>query len=233
MQKNHKSLPAAIILGAFLSSAGLSSTAIAKTYIYDAVCEGSYSKQGEIEQDLTKKKGRPISCDSVVLSFLDNGHVLFQLMEKSSHLTPLGFAGNKLDYDLNPNFVTMPLENIYLPHSDPGKPEFVGGVEGYCFLDGKLNIANLSGVSCTAKIEIGTQKLVYKINARITSVGKPVPGEVGEGGGGTGPITSNKPQSPDCASTIRLHGFLSRAQFQCGFNFYSNPGSVSVQISVF
>jgi len=164
----------AVLVG--LVVAGLS-TAMAKTYFYDAVCEDSYSKQGEMEQDLTRKKGKPISCDAVVLSFLDNGHILLQFAEKSSHVTPLGFAGSKLDYDLNPNFVTMPLEKIYLPHSsNPGNPEFIGGVEGYCFFDGKLNITNLNVVSCTVKIEIGTQKLIYKINARITSVGKPVPG---------------------------------------------------------
>jgi len=152
-------------------------TAMAKTYFYDALCDDSYSKQGEIEQDLTKIKGKPISCNAVVLSFLDNGHILLQFAEKSSHVTPLGFAGSKLDYDLNPNFVTMPLEKIYLPHSsNPSKAEFISGVEGYCFFDGKLNITNLNVVSCTAKIEIGTQKLIYKIHAHITSVGKPVPG---------------------------------------------------------
>jgi len=150
---------------------------LAKTYLYEATCENSYSKQGEMAQDLTKKKGEPISCDSVVLSMLDNGHVLLQFVEKSSHLTPLGFAGSKLDYEANPNFVTMPLEKVYLPHSSkPDKPEFIEGFEGYCFLDGKLNITKLGGISCAAKIEIGTQKLIYRINARIKSVGEPVPG---------------------------------------------------------
>jgi hypothetical protein len=69
----------------------------------------------------------------------------------------------------------MPLEKIYLPHSDPSKPETINGVEGFCFLDGKLNVRALKAVSCAAKIELGTQKLVYSVNVRVTGLGRLTP----------------------------------------------------------
>jgi hypothetical protein len=111
-----------------------------------------------------------------VLSLLDNGRVLFQITEKASDLTPLAFSGNGFDYDTNPNFVTVLLDSIYLPHStNPGNAEAVHGIEGYCFFDGKLNIRALNGASCVAKIEIGTQRLVYHIDIHMTGLGQSAP----------------------------------------------------------
>ena len=153
------------------------SATMAGTYVYPAVCEKSYSKQGEQSEDLTKKSGRPIKCDSVVLSMLENGNVLIQIAEKSSQLTPLGFGGQGLDFETNPNFVTVPLKRIYLPHaSNPSTSQVVDGIEGFCFLDGKLNIRALASLSCSGKIEIGTQKLIYNIRVRITGLGQSISG---------------------------------------------------------
>lgn len=152
------------------------SPAMAMTYVYDATCENSYSKQGEQEEDLAKQRGKPIKCDAVVLSLLENGRVLFQITQKTSKLTPLGFAGPGLDFDSNPNFITLPLESIYIPHStNPSNPEKIEGVEGFCFFDGKANLRALTKASCAAKIEIGTQRLVYHVDVRITGIGKAVP----------------------------------------------------------
>jgi len=148
-----------------------------KTYLFmhSASCEKSYSIHGAQSDNLTKQAGRPIRCDSLVLSLLDNGHVLLQIVDNDSNLTPTGFGASRLDYDANPNFITMPLERIYLPHSDPSKRETISsGVEGFCFLDGKLDFRALKGVSCAAKVELGTQKLVYSINVRVTGLGLPV-----------------------------------------------------------
>lgn len=151
-------------------------SAIAATYHYPAVCEKSYSKQGEQNEDLTKKDGREIKCDSVILSFPINGRVLVQIADKTSQLTPLGFGGSGLDYEANKNYVTVPLERIYLPHSsNSAASQVVDGIEGFCFLDGKLNIRSLSSLSCSGKIEIGTQKLIYSIQVHITGLGQLVP----------------------------------------------------------
>lgn len=149
----------------------------AETFLYKATCDKSYSKQGEDSADLTKIPGRPVHCDYLVLSFLENGHVLIQVGEKRANITPLGFGGSGLDYDANPNFVTVPIDRIYFPHqSRPGTPESVGGVEGFCFLGGRINVRRLSDISCAAKIEIGMQKLIYHINVDVIGIGSPVPG---------------------------------------------------------
>ncbi len=153
-----------------------SSGALARTYVYEATCGQSYSKQGEQEEDLTTMKGKSISCNSAILSFLDNGHVIFQVGEKKGQLTPLGFSGIGLDYDTSPNFATLPLDKVYLPHyTEPGTPEDVNGVEGFCFFDGKLNVRALHDVSCVAKIEFGTQRLVYHVDVKILGLGQAVP----------------------------------------------------------
>jgi hypothetical protein len=141
MLKSRSAATAASLVAIGLLVAPLS-PAIAETYLYNASCEKSYSIQGAQSDDLTKKAGRPIRCDFLVLSLLDNGHVLLQIVDNDSHLTPTGFAASRLDYDANPNFTTMPLGKIYLPHSDPSKPETISGIEGFCFLDGKLNVTH-------------------------------------------------------------------------------------------
>lgn len=159
-----------------LALAASSTTASAKSYLYQASCAGSYQKQGEQSDDLTLVSGRPILCDGIVLALLDNGRVLIQFSNKASNITPLGFAGSGLDHDFNPNMVTLPIERIYLPHaSSPNAPQTVGGVEGYCFLDGQQNIRRLSGITCVSKFEIGTQKLIYHIEAKVLGVGELVP----------------------------------------------------------
>jgi hypothetical protein len=151
--------------------------AMAASYVYPAVCQKSYSKQGEQSEDLTKQSGRPIKCDSVILSLPENGHVLVQLAQKGAgNLTPLGFGGDSMDYETNPSFVTVPLQRVYLPHSkNANTPQVVDGIEGFCFLGGKLNIRSLEEISCTAMIEIGTQKLIYNVKMRITGPGQLVP----------------------------------------------------------
>ena len=152
------------------------SPAMASSYVYDAICTNSYSKQGEQQDDLTKQSGKPIKCDSAVLSLLDNGRVLLQVSEKKGKLTPLGFSGAGLDFDTNPNFITLPLQSIYLPHSTgTGNPEKIEGIEGFCFLDGKANLRALTSATCVAKIEIGTQRLVYHVEVHIKGIGQAVP----------------------------------------------------------
>lgn len=156
---------------------GVSMPAAAATYAYDATCGDSVSKQGDQNADLTKDPGSPIRCTGITLSQLDNGRILIQILEKTSHLTPLGFSGSSWDYEINPSFVTLPIERIALPHAtNPGVAQMVSGVEGFCFLDGSLNIKKLSSVACTAKIEIGPQKLIYRVAAHINGVGRLVPG---------------------------------------------------------
>ena len=154
-----------------------SAPAFATSYVYSAVCKNSYSKQGDQEEDLTKRPGKPIRCDSVVLSLLDNGHVMVQISERVGKLTPLGFAGVGLGYESNPNFITLPLRSIYVPHSTASgsRPEVIEGVEGFCFLEGRANIRSLTAITCATRVQLGTERLVYHIEAAITGTGKAAP----------------------------------------------------------
>ena len=147
----------------------------AVAYLYPAKCKKSTLKQGEMQADLTKEQGKPINCDAVIISWHDNGAVLIQFPEKKGTPGPLGFSGSRIDYKMNPNMATIPVERIYLPHvSNPGSSQVVNGVEGFWFIDGKINIRNLAGVACASKMEIGTQKLIYHVQADIVGVGEPM-----------------------------------------------------------
>lgn len=162
-----------LALGLILGAAD----ANADAYLYQAECKDSYSKQGKQSDDLTKKKGKPVRCDAVVFALLDNGRVSVQFADKKSKFTPLGFTGNGLDHELNPNFVSIPLDSISLPHeSNPEVAQTVSGIEGYCFVNGAFNVRSLESFVCAAKMEIGEEKLVYHIEARAKGLGEKVPG---------------------------------------------------------
>lgn len=45
---------------------------------------------------------------------------------------------------------------------------------------------------------------------------------ISEGQNSDSPLLGNMAQSQDCRSIMTLHGFLTRAQFECGFNSYSD-----------
>jgi hypothetical protein len=109
-----------------VSVVGLHSAAAAEagTYDYPATCTGSFSKQGK---DVSKLPfaaitgSTPIQCDSLILSILDNGHALVQIIKTGTGLGPLGFAGDGLKDSIELNFVILPLSRIYL--FNPGNPE--------------------------------------------------------------------------------------------------------------
>ena len=192
------------------------SPAIAETYVYDAVCEHSQSKQGEHEEDLTKQRGKPIACDTAVLAILENGRVLFQITEKTSHVIGLGFAGPRLDSDTS-NFIKLPLDRIYLPHSDDSKSEKIDGIEGACFFDGnKATLQAITRAKCVAQIEVGTQRLVYEVQVHIAGIAAPEPKRH------TAPSPASDAARASCLKLEKTHGFLTRAQFQCGFESYSS-----------
>lgn len=153
------------------------SPAMAESYMYKAKCSDSYWKFGAQSADLTKVHGHPISCDTVIIFVADNGHAVMQFVDKAEGTPPLGFAGDGLDYDSDPKFITLPVQRIYLQHGgDQNKSEMVSGVQGVCFIDGSANVRTLNAVSCASKIDIGDQKFIYHIDASILSVGAPVPG---------------------------------------------------------
>jgi hypothetical protein len=149
----------------------------ADAWFYSTTCEDSYSKQGEQTENLEFAKGRPIRCDNVIFALLENGRVSIQIVDKSSNITPLGFTGSGLDYEANPNYVTIHLDSVSLPHkSNPGNPQTVQGIEGFCLVEGSFNIRSLTKFGCVAKIEIGTQKLIYSVTMKVKGIGEKVPG---------------------------------------------------------
>lgn len=162
---------AVISLAAMLSASAVHlGAAEASTLAYSGRCvDQSYSKQGEQDADLTSEAGKAITCDFATISQFDNGRKFVQIATKRGRLSPLGFAGSTLDTSSNPRLTIMPIDRIYLPVPLPGKSETVDGVEGFCFFQGH-NLLKSDSLSCTAKIDIGTQKLIYRINFRITDV---------------------------------------------------------------
>jgi hypothetical protein len=147
----------------------------AQTYLYHAICNHSYLKQGDQQDDLTKQAGKLITCDELAISILDNAHVLLQFTSKGRDQMVLGLGGDGLNYDINPNSITLPLRRIYLPHSDdPGKPEIIDEIDGFCSLDAKADLRSLREADCLAKVELGRQRFVYNIESRITGAGQSV-----------------------------------------------------------
>jgi hypothetical protein len=146
----------------------------AQNYLYHASCNHSYLKQGDQQDDLAKQAGKPITCDDLAMSILKNGHLLLQFASKGRHQMVLGLGGDGLNYDINPNFITLPLRRIYLPQADNvGKPEIIDGIDGFCSLDAKAGLRSLREADCVAKVELGRQRLVYNIESQIVGVVSP------------------------------------------------------------
>lgn len=165
------SIIVAIALAVLIDLAAM--PARSSTYVYDAVCDQPATKD---KQEAANETRLLTACDSVVLGVYDNGSVLIQFSIKASTAAPLGFAGNELDHETNVDFVTLPVRRLYLPHAkNPGVPEVVDGVAGYCFFKGGMNIRSMQDVACSTSFEIEHQSIVYEVHARITSPGRLTP----------------------------------------------------------
>jgi hypothetical protein len=147
--------------------------AFAQTTLYKAACADSSFKDGDLSADLTNVPGEPITCIGVTVSELVNNHLIVQFVIPGQSV--LGFGGDGLDEKANPNFLTLPLKRLYLPGkaaSDP--PLQVGGIEGFCFLDGK-NVRALKGAVCVAKLESGNRRQVYTVQSHMQGAGQTIP----------------------------------------------------------
>ncbi len=143
-----------ILLGSMLLAATCGSAA-GHVLVYDAVCERSYSK--EASADNSAPKVRPITCDSVVLSYFQNGKVLIQVANKQDAATILGFAGDEWNLDFDPALLVLPVLRLHLPHmGDPTNPQVLNGARGGCFIRGTANLRSLDRIVCTATFEINS-----------------------------------------------------------------------------
>lgn len=145
-------------------------------YVYQAECKDSQQVQGDLSHGNIQSKVSKISCDSVVLTFHDNGNIMVMFADKNGKMSPLGFGGNNWDYQYNPNFVTLKSDRIYLPHStNISNAQPISGIDAMCFFDGKLNMRKLAEVHCAGKVEIGDQRFIYAVHATIKSTGEILP----------------------------------------------------------
>jgi hypothetical protein len=163
----------------------------------------SHTAEGQVGTDLTKRQSRYF-CDTVVIGTFNDSkaHLLIQFLQKGSqHGEIRGFGGLLGDDNI------LRVKNLYL---EKGMPP-VSASDGYCkFFERK---AELGSMMCAAMVDEQGRRTVaivaFDVN-RNTRVRAP-----------TGENEQMQSSQLDCKKTVDLHGYLSRAQFQCGFSKYS------------
>jgi hypothetical protein len=173
-----------------------------ETKIVSGTCEAtSHTAEGQLGEDLTKRRSR-FFCDTAVITFFDkpDGHVMVQFLQKSSlHEPTIGFAGIKKD-----GGQIAELDKIYL---EPGNATKVS--EGACKFF--VSQGRLTGIMCAAKIDEGNRRTVAIVAFDVPPV---VAAQSTEGINAAGKVDK-------CSVLLKIHGYLTRAQFQCGFTNYS------------
>lgn len=153
----------------------LSSPLSAQTYLYNARCDTSYFKQ-EVPREPEERHLQAIRCDFITLTLTDEGQVILQIVDTDNQLSPLGFGGGKMDFEVEAGRAVVHLKKAYILDSSLPKPmPITEDVEGSCTLDGRINIRHLYGISCDALLKTGKQALRYRIKTEIKSVGQIIP----------------------------------------------------------
>ena len=147
----------------------------------------------------TQLNGADIDCEGMLLySSFKNGRALVNFSGRE--LSLIGFAGPALGKDQ-----VLWVDRVYLNKT-------AIGADGQCSFDITGENSKSSKIECRAIMKDGR-----KLAASLTSMNewKAVIGELQL----PGKKTAKELES--CNSTLRTHGFLSRAQFQCGFRHYN------------
>lgn len=153
----------------------LSSPLSAQTYLYDAHCDTSYFKQ-EVPLVAEERHLQAIRCDFVTLTLTDEGQIILQIVDTDNQVSPLGFAGGKMDFEAQTGRAVVHLKKAYILETSLPKPiPVTEDVEGNCILDGRINIRHLYSISCDALLKTGKQALRYRIKAEIKGIGQSIP----------------------------------------------------------
>lgn len=150
--------------------------------------------------------GADVGCQGKAIgTVLANGHHLFDFTSKD--LDVVGFAGTRVQR-IEPTKPTLWVERVYL-----GNNQYEA--DGSCSYETEdASDKAFHKVECKALLHDG-RKIVATLDG--TSSGKP-DSMTAQAGRDTDP--EGNPES-SCEKLVRLHGMLSRAQFQCGYGSYN------------
>lgn len=139
--------------------------------------------------------GVDTDCDRKgVLTTLPNGRTIFNVVGKV--VATIGFAGRMQETSANQKVLWV--DRAYINQSSVD-------ADGQCSIE---SVGQNTTVSCKAILKDG-RLLVADFKDAATEISSNPETTVGQS------------PAPDCEATIKVHAFLSRAQFQCGFRYYS------------
>jgi hypothetical protein len=160
--------------------------------------------------------GEPLEgCESKLLnSNLDNGRTGFYFTAGATVITFSGIGNQQLK--INDDNVVQPIDELIIANSGTehsGRSETYRAV-GSCRYNNPYK--GIAKVVCHAD----TQKGIF--SGTFVSDGR-APEDVSPNvGNSDGSSHTPEAENTECVETLRMHGFLSRAQFQCGFKHYSS-----------
>jgi len=158
--------------------------------------------------------GEPLEgCDGKLMnSALDNGRTGFYFTAGSTVIIFSGIGDRQLK--INDDNVVQPINGLIIVNSGTDHSDHAETFRavGSC----RYNNPNkgVSKIDCHADTERGVFSATFVSNGRE-------PQEMGLGAPKSD-TSSDRPGSKRCATTIQMHAFLSRAQFQCGYRYYSS-----------
>lgn len=150
--------------------------------------------------------GADVGCQGKAIgTVLANGHHLFDFTSKD--LDVVGFAGTRVQR-IEPTKPMLWVEHVYL-----GNNQYEA--DGSCSYETEdASDKAFHKVECKALLHDG-RKIIASLDGK--SSGKP-DSMTAQAGSDTDP--EGNPES-SCEKVVRLHGMLSRAQFQCGYRSYN------------
>jgi hypothetical protein len=144
----------------------------AETYLYKARCEGSSETVAAPSDELMKRPGVTIDCDTVTISRFKNGRILIQVMDKASDM-PLAFAGDKLVQMQQAS--GFQVARVSLPNSlNPLSPH-VFRADGQCAFVKAGNVSKIEKAGCFATLKIGSHMYGYAVNFVTLGAGEAIP----------------------------------------------------------
>ena len=151
--------------------------------------------------------GTDVGCQQkAVESVLANGHHMFDFTSKD--LDVVGFAGTRVER-LDPKTPVLWVERVYL-----GNNQYEA--DGSCnYETDSADDKTFRKVECKALLRDGR-----KVSAVLDGKSDGPPSSMTEQAGADTDPEGNPESS--CEKLVRLHGMLSRAQFQCGYRSYNS-----------
>lgn len=148
---------------------GIGSTAsvqaeIGDTQVVQGTCDASsYTAEGPLGSDLTKRQSR-FYCNSAVFTSFDDyqGHVLIDFSQKESQHSPiLGFAGRMEAHQPGNAGTMMQVKSVYLRTG-----EAITVSDGWCKIF--FNDQQLSGIGCGMKVDETGRRTVANVTFNVS-----------------------------------------------------------------